>query len=372
LTLILPHYRAAFHELVRRKLSDWDVEYDLVYGMPHGDDAARADTVQVPWANEIRNSIIGFGGFKLIWQPFFREIFKYDLIIVTQENKLLINYLFQTLPRVTRPALAFWGHGRNFQSRKPQGAAERWKRFWATKCDWWFGYTEETKQHLLGLGFSEDKITVFNNSVDTAELEAIQTRITADRIARLRRELRMEGGNVAVFVGGLYHDKRLDFLIGAGDRIRALLSDFEMIIVGSGPELPKLHEAASQRPWLRIVGPKFGQEKVEIMMLAKLFLMPGLVGLAVLDAGILGLPVVTTNFPWHSPEIAYLESGVNGLIVNDWQDEAVYASAVVSLLRDPVRLSQVSLQAKSFAKRYTIEAMAQRFADGVRACLASE
>ena len=55
------------------------------------------------------------------------------------------------------------------------------------------------------------------------------------------------------------------------------------------------------------------------MRMSKLFLMPGLLGLAVLDAEVMGLPVVTTRYPWHSPEIAYLRDGETGVIVDAWR-----------------------------------------------------
>jgi glycosyltransferase involved in cell wall biosynthesis len=102
-----------------------------------------------------------------------------------------------------------------------------------------------------------------------------------------------------------------------------------------------------------------------MMRAAKLFLMPGLVGLAVLDAAAARLPVVTTAYPWHSPEIAYLEDGVNGAIVREWQSKEAYAGEVVALLRDEARRERLAQAAGAMAERYTIEAMAGKFVDGV-------
>lgn len=81
------------------------------------------------------------------------------------------------------------------------------------------------------------------------------------------------------------------------------------------------------------------------MLLARVFLMPGLVGLAILDAGAAGLPLVTTDYPWHSPEIAYLDPGVNGLPIRLWRDPGAYVDAVAGLLADSAWLASMRAEA---------------------------
>lgn len=268
--------------------------------------------------------------------------------------------------------VAFFGHGRNFQATDPNSWGERWKQFWATKVDWWFGYTEETKRLIVALGFPAERVTVFNNAVDTSELSVLAGTVRPDSLAQLRRQIGLTGDRVGVYVGGLYKEKRLSFLIEALDLIRARVPAFEFIAVGGGPDLPLLLSAAETRPWLKVTGPKFGREKVELMALGHLFLIPGLVGLAILDAGIMGLPLITTEYPFHSPEIAYLEEGRNGLMVRPWNDANAYAAAVAGLLvGEPARLEAMSKASREIAKGYTIEAMARRFADGVVKALAT-
>ncbi|KQN01156.1 hypothetical protein ASE82_16925 [Sphingomonas sp. Leaf230] len=107
------------------------------------------------------------------------------------------------------------------------------------------------------------------------------------------------------------------------------------------------------------------------MLLGQVFMMPGLIGLAILDAGAAGLAIATTDFPWHSPEIAYLEPGVSGLKVADWENPEAYAAEVAALLLDRPALDRMRAAARSMAERYSIEAMAQNFASGVLKALAS-
>jgi glycosyltransferase involved in cell wall biosynthesis len=105
--------------------------------------------------------------------------------------------------------------------------------------------------------------------------------------------------------------------------------------------------------------------------LAKAFLMPGLVGLAVLDAFAYGTPMVTTDLPYHSPEIDYLEDGVNGVMVRDSEDPLAYARAVARVLTDDAYRAQLQAGGQAAMATYTIENMASRFAAGVVTALGS-
>jgi len=361
---ILTHYRRSFHEQVREKLARHGCRYDLVYSHPFGAEAKKGDTIELDWAHRVPAHAFGNGERILLQLPL-QHIAGAKLVVIGQENRLLLNYLLQTTPHQLRPKIAFWGHGRNFQSRSPNGKAERWKRFWATRVDWWFAYTDETRRHIESLGFPPERITVFNNAVDTSEARALIKVVTPARLAERRRELGINSQHVGVFVGGLYPDKRLTFLVEAADHIRVRVPDFTLIVAGGGEQLTLMKELASSRPWVKVLGPRFGADKVELMLLGHLFLMPGLVGLAVVDAGAAGLPTVTTAFPYHSPEIAYIENGVNGMIVSDWEDPKAYADAVTDVLENPFRLNAMRASAEQMAQALTIEAMADGFVEGV-------
>jgi len=362
------HYRLPFHERLRVLLASRGIEYRVYYCEPQKENRRRKDEVEIQWRAKVRLSAIPGG---LLFQHALREIRNYDLIIIQQENKLLLNYIVNIASIFGGKRVAYFGHGRNFQSRNPGGAGERWKRFWATKVNWWFGYTDETRHHIESLGFPSERITVFNNAVDTSEVRRQVEAVTSTRLDELRVELGLSGRHVGVFVGGIYPDKRMPFLVAAADEIRARLPDFEMLVIGGGSDLPVIEELARKRPWIHVLGPRFGQEKIELMMLGQMLLMPGLVGLAILDAGTAGLPMATTRFPWHSPEIAYLEPGVNGIMVEDWENPTAYGVAVANVLADPLRLAAMRDAARQLGRTHTIEAMASRFADGVLKALES-
>lgn len=94
---------------------------------------------------------------------------------------------------------------------------------------------------------------------------------------------------------------------------------------------------------------------------------PGLVGLHVLDAFSMGLPMVTTRTAQHSPEIAYLEDGINGLMTDD--SPSAYADAVISLISNHEKLKQLASAALKTADLYTVENMAMNFVNGIELAL---
>jgi glycosyltransferase involved in cell wall biosynthesis len=361
------HYRSAFNELLREILLKDGIEYIVIYSDMGNRQRFKNDTVEIKWG--VKVPLMRLPG-NIEIQRGIKSAIKCDLVIMQQESKLVVNYLFNILSVIRFKKVAFFGHGKNFQSRNPNGIGEQFKRFWATKVDWWFGYTEETRRHVESLGFPSDRITIFNNAVDTSEVHTLATAVTPERLAERRAELEIENGPVGIFVGGIYGDKLISYLVAAADIIRARLPNFTLIVAGGGVDLALVEELAANRPWLKVLGPRFGVDKVELMRLSNLFLMPGLVGLAVLDAAAAGLPTVTTSFPYHSPEIAYIEDDVNGVVVRGWQEPANYADAVVTLLNDSKRLARITASAQAMSERYTVETMAMRFAAGVRDALA--
>jgi glycosyltransferase involved in cell wall biosynthesis len=261
--------------------------------------------------------------------------------------------------------IAFFGHGRNLQAGNPHSFFERWKRFWATKTGWWFAYTPSTKAYLMKLGYPAEKITVFYNSIDISHIRSDLQNLREEDIIRARSRVSVQGNNVAVYVGGIYREKRIRFLLEAAVEIRKIVPDFELIVVGGGDEAHLITEASHLYDWIKYTGPLFGAEKTAVVKLAKVFLMPGLVGLAILDAFAYGIPLVTSDLPYHSPEIDYLDNGVNGVMTMDPDDVSEYAQAVSEILTNEVHRQELIEGGSRSLSALGIERMSERFAEGV-------
>jgi glycosyltransferase involved in cell wall biosynthesis len=151
--------------------------------------------------------------------------------------------------------------------------------------------------------------------------------------------------------------------------IRQQVPDFEMIFIGGGEDMHLVQQAAAQYPWIHYVGPKFDREKVPYYAVSKVFLMPGLIGLGILDTFAMETPLITTDVPIHSPEIEYLENGVNGVMVSNPENPLTYAKAVVHLLQNEIERQKLVNGCRLARERYTLDNMVERFADGVTLAL---
>jgi glycosyltransferase involved in cell wall biosynthesis len=363
----ISRHRVSFYEHLRSALAERDVELVVVQGHFAPWDQSKRDLATLPWAQVVRNRVLRIGSKELYWQPVLSYLKGVDLVIAEQANRLLINYLLQATRRLRGQQFAFWGHGRDFQTDSPGGLSERLKNAYTRHADWWFAYTELSARRVTEAGMSVERITVVQNAADTDVLQAAVAGLTHDDLEQARQESGIQSERAAVYCGGLYGHKRIDFMLDSARRVREQVSDFEFLVIGAGPEAAKIEAKARQWPWLRFVGPRFGAARVPLMKLARLQYMPGLVGLGIVDSFVLGVPLITTDIPIHSPEICYLENGANGLITAD--EPQAYADAVSQLLVDDAKLSILRNGCRDAAARYTVENMVANFADGVLSCL---
>lgn len=358
----MPAFRVPFYERLRELLAARGVELRLVYAPNQRNTFLKG---ALTWAEPVPLRWIG----PLGWQPVLDICRGRDLVIIQQETKYVVNPLLQAWSMCGGPKVAYWGHGKNFQKVAGSGIGEFIKGFLAQRVDWWFAYNDLSAKVVADLGFPAERITSVGNAVDTTGMRKRREELKQSEVDALRNEHGIRSENVAVYTGGLYANKRIDFLLEAAAKIRAAIPDFELIIIGGGPERAKVTEASQKETWIHDIGPKDDHGKVPFWAMAKLLLMPGLVGLVVVDSFALGVPLVTTDYPFHSPEIDYLKDGENGCVVRCGEDFTAYADAVVGLLRDPERIACLKEGAVGSAGKHTIVTMASSFAVGVMQCL---
>lgn len=360
----LTHYRVPFFEILRADLRDAGLELRVACGAPTAQEATKRDEGVLPWATLLPTRY-GLGG-RVCWQPFGHLAKEAAVTVITAENKLVCNLAEQFGSHGRRVML--WGHGGNLQGRR-DSLRERFKAKVSMRADWWLAYTALSRDLVQGLGFPADRITVLENAVDTTELGAQLAAVTPQLRAARRAELGLGEGPVGIYIGSLYAEKRLDFLLDAARAMRAELPTFELLVVGGGPQQALVADAAAREPWIRFLGVQRGAEKALSLSLADIYLHPGAIGLAVQDAFVAGVPLVTTRLATHGPEIAYMDSGRNSLVTAD--DLATYVQASVALLRNPQRHADMRAQCLLDAQRYTLQNMSRHFTEGVLGALAA-
>jgi glycosyltransferase involved in cell wall biosynthesis len=364
----VPQYRQAFYEGLRVRLAQEGVDFDLVYGDPSGDDAKKSDAVALDWAIHLPSKYFSIGKTKLIYQPIAKLSSSYDLVIVEQANKLLVNLILLGMNRLGMTRVAYWGHGKNSLGGD-SFLTRAMKRALVSRVHWWFAYNELSAAVVRETGFPDERITRCMNTIDNEELKSHLEAVTPEEVDQQRQKLGLRGRNVCIFIGAMYGLRRLPFLLAACERIRHEVPDFEIVFLGSGVDRPLVDQFAAEHDWAIVCGPAFGREKALNLKLAKLFLMPGVVGLAIIDAFTSQVPMVTTSVPGHGPEIEYLINGVNGEMVPSTDSASDYADRVVALLLDEDRLSILRNGCKDASKTYTMSSMVARFSDGVLGAL---
>jgi glycosyltransferase involved in cell wall biosynthesis len=358
----LPAFRVGFYQTLKAMLETRGIRLRLIYAPNQKNTFQKGE---LDWAEGV--PIRWFG--TLGWQPALGAAREVDLVIVQQETKYLLNPVLQLLAALGGTPVAYWGHGRNFQASKDRGLARSLKNFLARRVHWWFAYNDLSANIVKKTGFPAERITSVKNAIDTSGLRMTLQALGPDEMERARKELGFKGDKIAVYTGGLYPLKRIGFLLQACLAIRRRVPEFEIVFIGSGPDSALVEAASREHEWIQWVGPKSDSAKVPYWALSRLLLMPGGVGLVILDSFALGVPMVTTREAGHGPEIDYLKHGENGLMVEAGEEPERYAEAVSALLQNEDQLAVMRKQALEDGKLYSVETMAALFAGGVEAAL---
>ena len=159
----------------------------------------------------------------------------------------------------------------------------------------------------------------------------------------LRRELGVHDRPVVVCVSRLVRRKGQDVLIQGMERVRRRVPDAALVIVGGGPDQPRIRRMAAEAPAgsVVIVGAVPEEDLPRYYALGDAFAMPcrsRLAGLEVegwgnvfIEAAACGRPVVVGDSGGASESLV---DGETGILVDGTDVEAV-ADAVATLLSDP-------------------------------------
>jgi len=335
----------------------------VAYSEPNTVEKLRSDNAELPAEFGVIVPSHWFLNHKVQYQSLIRHLLWADFIIVEQASRLIMNYFLIAARSLKLTQFAYWGHGRNLQKNR-SGIAEKIKEIFLNNSDWWFAYTDGTKNYLAESGVSEDKVTVVRNSTDTKKFKHIIDSQNPDDVAALRSSLGVDAnGSVALYCGSLYENKLIPFLTECVGEITKSHPNFRLLIVGDGQDRGKAESAAAANPAIRYCGPMFGDDVAPLFAASDLFLCPGLVGLAILDSFAAGLPLLSTKLDIHSPEIAYLEDGYNGLITAP--NKEAYTQAIIRCIEDSDLFEKLQTGARESANHYSIEAMVANFRDGI-------
>lgn len=367
----LPEYRLLFFEELKRRLAQHDVILDIYYGETPPEWKKRNDTVSSSVATQLKTRFFEIGGRNLIYKNFLPVASAkpaYDLLVLEQAIRNLETYVLLAVAGRFGRRVAFWGHGRTYTEDKSR--FEEWFKFRLTnRAKWFFAYTHGGVNAVSRNGFDRERCTVVQNSTDTASLRAELADVSEEEVNAFRAK-HLIGRNTALYLGGVDKSKRMDFLVECCDRIASVVTDFSLVIAGSGDEIEQLREWGVSRPWLKLVGSVFGHEKAVVLRASRCLLVPGRVGLVAVDSIVSGVPIVTTRWRLHAPEFEYLTDGYNARVVADDIDDFCLAS--IDLFADGSNtLNSLIDGCAKDSDLFSIESMVTNFSNGILRALAS-
>ena len=335
----IPHYRVRFFEelYAQGRLQELDIQ---VYTGPPSAQAASSTAfphrvLPVRYFGKKKSGSFWMYGME-------NALAGSDVVVAPQELQCLtVPYLWVRRKRICKTWI-WWGHGYNFQaSVRPAittSVKEAIKRFMTRRAEGVITYTAGGTDYWRKQGLPKDRVIPYYNTIDVEGLRKAGAEITEQELNELRQNLGLEGKRVLLFSGRLYAEKKVDFLLRAFALLKKSCPDVALLIIGDGEERVNLEQSAKQ---LELQDVHFLGERVDpkdtaaYFSLADLMVIPGLVGLAIVHGFAYGLPLITTQHDFHSPEIEYL-SADNGVISKHHVSQ--YAEVIASLLSFPHNL----------------------------------
>lgn len=363
----IPSYRVPLFARMRTQLKALGIAMALAAPLASGATSVRGDDCTKEWADFVcaeRRLRLGARQVNVRDLTLPMREFVPDLVIVEQAIKNLESWHLLQGSHRGRFSLGVWGQGKSYS--ESQSAFEASVKQWFTRrCSWFFSYTQAGSNYVSERGFPSARTTVLNNSTDTADLLRHTSRITvADRI-RFHTQHGLTKGRVAIFLGGVDEKKGVPFLLKAAKRIAQDVPGFRLLIAGRGALSGEVQRQERQGAPIVALGRVEGFEKALALDASEVMMLPEWVGLAAVDALAVGLPVVTTHHPSHSPEVEYLVDGYNSVFT--LHDPAHYARIVVQLMARPSQLRLMQAAATESGSALGIEPMSDRFVQGILA-----
>lgn len=252
------------------------------------------------------------------------------IFFVDAKNLYLIPLIFYS--KILRIKTIYWGHGINLQ--KKSNKVNIVYRFEHKLFDAIVLYANHLKKYINAKHLY--KTFVANNTLNmTTNLTSLKNKKKVLSKYNIRTQKNI------IFVGRIQKRKRINDLVLAFKLLCG--NDTGLILVGEADN-GILNEAEVGNENIYIIGPKYGNELLELLKASYIYCIPGAIGLGIVHAFHFGLPVVTEKVD-HGPEIMYFKDGINGFMVEKGNLSALAEKMRMLLDNDKLR-EQFSKAAK--------------------------
>lgn len=230
-------------------------------------------------------------------------------------------------------------------TRHPVGAMIT--RLILQRCDRVIAVSQALAKAVTDLGVQSQRVLVISNGVDVARFNPLPF--------HYRR-------NVILYVGSLIERKGIKFLLAAMPDVFAAFPDYQLLIVGEGPQyrmLKQMAESLNIIDKVEFLGFQTHDKVRVLMQQAKLLVLPSIEeaqGVVLLEALACGTPVVASNVG-GIPEVVTPEVGV----IVPCADTVALSEAILSVLSNTEMWLNMSYQARLRAENiYSLERIARQ------------
>ena len=362
----VPLYRVSFFQELITLSQKMGVEIHIYAGQTPSSHVLRGDVPETDFVRILPTKEFRIWG-RTIFVRSIKPVMQGDYALIVAEHALKNLETFALLIRRGHRRVAFWGHGKSY-TKKVSLSHARLKGWLLRQGAWFFAYTQEGADAAVRLGFDSQRVTILNNSIDTAGLRESLESVTDQEL----RSFELAHGLVnrtALYIGALDSYKRISFLLDAAIRVHELDPRFRLLIGGSGVDRSRVEKFADAHKWVRYLGVLAGSEKSLALRAAQVMTVPGSIGLVALESLTAGIPIVTTNHEFHGPEFEYLESGVTAVVSQD--NVTDFAKQVLQLMDDEGRRLALRAACLQSSQKFGTERMAENFIQGLEGALAS-
>ena len=231
--------------------------------------------------------------------------------------------------------------------------------------------------------FPAKVIGVAPNSTDGSAIVA--TRRSLEMMGReaVRDGMGLSSRFYLAGLGRLVPDKEFSRLLRVAARVRSAGIDAGVILIGGGPDEPRLRQEATA------LGFRDGREVIftgaiaapehlaRWLYAADLCVSPGFLGLSVVDCLYAGTPVASylpsASGPFHSPEWRYLSPDVTGFFAAEHTDNALASVCIDYLSRPATSREEVCRVCTAYASEHLgVDRMAEGMMDVIERAMSTK
>ena len=311
----VPRYRVPFFEGLRAALATSQIDCVIAASELNGSAAERGDAEHPDWMTPIKSRSISVAGRQVKLGGSISSWQTADAVILGSEGTSVDVYRALSRARRGKLRVGLWGHIKDYVNppNPLDQALERWQ---LRRADHVFAYTPGGAAYAESVGVPSTHVTTVMNSIDVSDLESAIRTTSDEQVSNFMLRHGLAGSKTLAYIGALDAAKRVSFFAEALEHLWVDAPDVKIIVAGRGSD-EGLLEPAVARGQVIMTGYANAATKALIARVASGLLMPGRIGLVAVDALVLKLPILTTAWPFHAPEVEYLEEGFSRLTSAD-------------------------------------------------------